>query len=674
MLTGRRAFDGEDIADTLAFVLTRQPDWTALPTDTPAAIERLLRRCLEKDRKQRLDSAASARLDVEDALKPQPIASVGSLPVAPVRSASRLPWVIAAAASIVAATMSVLWAPWRSVPEPAKVSFELQADTPAGGSGAAMLALSPDGKLLVARLVDTDGNTKLWLRPLDRPTWTPIPGTEGGTYPFWSPDGRHIGFGTVDGALKIIDVLAPPAQTLVERLGGAVSYGGTWNKDGVILFGQNTGPLLRVSASGGQPVQATELNIAQGETLHRFPRFLPDGDHFLYLVRSTKPEASGIYVGSLTSKSARRIAPVTTSVDFAAPNLLLFLGDNTLMAQRFDLRHLEPVGQPVQVATAVFGSSSGAAGFSVSDNGVLAMRRGTEYSGRQLTWVDQNGKPAGTIGTPALYENPRLSPDGKRLAVFRQENGGDIWISDLERSNSNSIRLTFDPAVDNVPVWSSDGHWIAFSSNRDGGVFNLYRKSAGGTGDDELLLKTSGNKFVDDWRDDVLLYEEVSPQTKTDIWMLRLSGDKKPTRLLGTSFNEGEATLSPDGKWIAYVSDENGARQVFVQSFPLSEKKSLISNSRVASHPRWRQDGRQLLFDGGGTLNVVDVTSTTDGLFKASLPRRMFGGLLDLPPHNFDVADGGRRFLVVTTPQEATQVAAPIVITVNWTSGLRLAR
>ena len=672
MLTGNRPFVGEDVSDTLAFVLTKEPDWTALPSRTPAVIERLLRRCLEKGRKQRLDSAASARLDIEDALKPEPVAPARSAVVAtsaPARHRVRLPWAIAAATSMIAAAAVALWAPWHAAPEPAKASFEVQADV-TGVSAQATIALSPDGKLLVALIGDV-AQTKLWLRPIDSTTWVPIQGTEAATYPFWSPDSRRIGF-ISNGRLKTVAVLEQTPQTLVDNLG--MTFGGAWNRAGVILFTKNSGPLFRLPASGGQPVPATELDPSRGETAHRFPRFLPDGDHFLFLVVSAKPEASGIYVGSLTSKGARKLVSSPNRADFAEPDLLLFLRESTLMAQRFDPGKLELLGDPFQIATGVTGNPvSGSGGFSVSANGVLAVRGGGNSGVRQLTWTDATGKANGTVGTPALYENPRLSPDGKRLAAFRQENGADIWISDLERNITT--RFTFDPGVDNIPVWSPDGQWIAFSSNRDGGVFNLYRKNAGGTGDDELLLKTAGNKLVNDWSSDgrFLVYEEDSPQTKTDLWMVPLSGDRKPTRLLGTPFTEIGAAVSPDGRWMAYTSDESGLRQVYVQTFPPSGRKWPVSNSPQSSGPRWRSDGKQLFFAARSTLSVVDVLPSPDGAFKASEPRELFSGLLNLPPHTYDVADLGRRFLVVLTPPSANQ-GAPIVVTVNWTSGLPVAR
>ncbi len=671
MLAGRRAFDGDDISITLASVLKDDLNWAALPADLPSPVRRLLRRCLEKDPKRRLSSIGDARLELDDAstapaedrVVPPASGVAASAPV----SRPVLSWIVAAVASVIAVTAVTFWAPWRAAVALPMASFEVQAST-TGTSGPSMIALSPDGRLLVARVIEA-GTARLWLRPLERVTGTALAGTEGSSYPFWSADSRSIGF-FADLKLKKIDILGAPPQTVADAPTG---FGGAWNGDDVILFSPNlNGALFRVAASGGPPVQVTELNPSRAELSHRFPRFLPDRVHFLYFVVSSKPEHTGIYVASLNSKETKLLVASSTRPEFAPPDLLLFLRESTLMAQRLDLGRLELSGDPFRVAEQVASNSAnGAAGVAVSENGVLAYRTGGTSGGRQLAWIDRSGKPDGIVGTPALYENPRLSPDGKRLAVFKPEGGGDIWINDLERGSST--RFTFDAGSDNVPVWSPDGSRIAFVSNRDGGVFNLYQKSSSGTGDDELLLKTPNNKLLNDWSADgrYLLYQELDPKTKDDLWVLPLFGDRKPARVLGTPFNEQSASFSPDGRWIAYESDESGTRQVYVQGFPASGGKWQISTSTSDGlYPRWRSDGKELFYDRAGQLMAVDLTGTVPGgPFKAGTPQELFPGLSNLPPHNYDVTPGGQRFLVVVVTNHAAG-PAPIVVVLNWKTGL----
>jgi Tol biopolymer transport system component len=440
-----------------------------------------------------------------------------------------------------------------------------------------MIALSPDGRRLAARVFDK-GVNKLWVRHFERPTGSILAGTDGAAYPFWSPDARYLAY-FADGKLKRSDVSGGPPQTLADA--GGSSLGGTWSPTGTILYARPDGRLARIAASGGQPVQVSELDPSREETAHVFPHFLRDGDHFLFLAMSRRTERSSIAVGSLTSRQIKYVATGLVAAQFAPPDLLLFLRESTLMAQRFDPKRLELSGDPFQVAEQVgSNSNTGLAGFAASDNGVLVYRAGNSSSGRQLIWLDRSGRPAGTVDPPAPYENPRLSPDGKRLAVFKADGGGDIWLMDLERHTTT--RFTFNSASDNDPVWSPDGTKIAFVSNRDGGVFNLYQKSAGGTQDDGLLLKTPNNKLIDDWSADgkYILYEETDPKTKGDLWVLPTFGDRKPIRYLATPFNERTAAFSPDGRWIAYTSDESGTNQVYVQSFPVSSRKYQVSAGR----------------------------------------------------------------------------------------------
>jgi len=661
MATGRRAFEGKSQVSLIAAILEHDPPpVSAVQPVAPPLFDDIIRICLAKNPDERWQSAA----DLEHELKL--LVRYGSLwtEVATPKITSkreRLLW----AAGVFLAMIVAVFALIRlgGVPEPEKVSFELQLSA-AGGSGPYMIALSPDGRKLVARITE-QGVNKLFVRPIERVEGYVLQGTDNSQYPFWSPDSRFVGF-FADGKLKKVDIFGAPPQTLADAENGR---GGTWNRDGTIVFSPKDGPLFKVAASGGPAIPVTELNKARDETAHRQPRFLPDGIHFLYYVVSSKPEQSGVYVGSLNSKETKHVVASASFADFSPPDLLLFLRENTLMAQHFDLSRFELTGDPFPLAERV--GSNGAqssSGFTVSNN-VLAYRSGGGNLGRQLLWIDHDGKLEGTVGAPAMYENPRISPDGKRLAVYKPDGGGDIWIIDLERGTNT--RFTFDPAIDNDPVWSPDGSSIAFSSNRDGGVFNLYRRSSGGTGEDELLLKTPNNKFIDDWPADgkYILYEETDPKTKSDLWLLPLFGDRKPVRLLGTPFNEWEGSLSPDGRWLAYTSDENGSSYVYVQAFPTAGRKWQISTTRGGS-PRWHPDGKELFYDAAGPMMAVDLTGTVPGELKAATPRELFRGLQNLPVHNYDIAPDGKRFLV-DSAQNIGSGPTPIIVVLNWKSGLK---
>ncbi|MDO8677508.1 MAG: protein kinase [Acidobacteriota bacterium] len=671
MLTGRRAFEGDDISITLASVLKDEMRWDALPADLPTPLRRLLRRCLEKDPKHRLSSIGDARLELNDARTPPSDdgfsfapAVVGSAP----RRKAFVPWLVAAVAGTVALAAIVLWAPWRPDIAPPKASFEVRAGS-AGANAPFMLALSPDGRHLVARVTE-QGVNRLWLRPIERLNGTAMQGTDVGQYPFWSADSRQVGF-FANGKLMKVDLFGAAAQTLADA---AVGRGGAWNRDGVIVFAPTAnGGLFRVGESGGPLVPITQLDNARGETAHLFPRFLPDGNHFLFLVLSHQPQHSGIYASSLNSKDKKFVVGATIRPEFAPPNLLLFLRERTLMVQRFDLVRLELSGDPFQVAEDIGGNpATGVGGMTVSETGVLAYRPGGDAGARQLIWFNRTGVAEGNAGPSAMYENPRLSPDGTRVAVFKAEGSGDIWINDLERGSST--RFTFSDGADNVPVWSPDGNRIAFVSNRDGGILNLYVKDAGGTTADALLLKTPHNKLILDWSPDgrYILYQEADPATKEDLWVLPLFGDGKPMRVVGSPANDAGASFSPDGRWIAYTSDEAGRRQVFVQSFPPTGGKWQVSTTNLDTmSPRWRPDGKELFFDVSGQLTVVDLTGTIPGTaFKAGVPTPLFRGLQNLPPHNYDVAPDGRRFLVLSAPSLLAE-AAPITVVVNWMSGLK---
>jgi Tol biopolymer transport system component len=542
------------------------------------------------------------------------------------------------------------------VPPPEKTSF---------GS----FAISPDGLRLAFAATDASGKTLLWIRPLDSINAQPLSGTEEATLPFWSPDSRFIGF-FAGGRLKKIEVTGGPAQTLCNA---TVPRGATWNRDGLIIFEPApVEPLYRISAAGGEPTPLTTLDSSRGETSHRWPYFLPDGRHFLYSVFGG-PESQGIYVRSLDAKENRRLlSAVNSDAAYAPPGYLLFRREAALMAQAFDADKLQLTGDPFPIAEQV-GSDAGTfqTFFSVSQTGVLAYNSGG--SGKtQLAWMDRGGKQNGLVGQPGNYLRPWLSPDEKRVAVDDVDLQGnrDIWIIELGRGNPS--RFTFDPAIDLAPVWSPDGSRIAFASNREG-MLNLYQKPASGAGKEELLLKTDLAKFPSDWSADgrFLLYAVADPKTKFDLWVLPLFGDQKPFPFLQTEFNERNGRFSPDGRWIAYASDESGAYQIYVQSFPTSGGKWQVSTNG-GFFPAWRRDGKELFYVSPEKKMMAVEVKGEGATFEPALPKVLFDMRIRTfidPQARFAVTADGQKFLVNNTIGETT--SAPIAVVLNWTADLK---
>jgi eukaryotic-like serine/threonine-protein kinase len=568
MATGRRAFEGKSQVSVMAAILEHDPPpVSTLQPVAPPMFDDVIRICLAKNPDERWQTAADLlhelKLLVRYGRTPTVISKVP-------HKREVIAWVAAGILSIALAS-SVLFLQSRSTPPLSKVSFEVPTPVVGAGFELMMLGLSPDGSRL-AYLATENGNRMIFVRKIDELTGVALAGTGGSSFPFWSADSRSIGFYS-GGQLKRVDIAGGPPLTLAPA---GTGRGGTWNLNGVILFAPTqNGPIFRVSASGGgMATPVTQLNTSRKETSHKHPWFLPDGIHFIYLVISQQSENSGIYVGALNSTETKRLLPAATNARFAAPDHLLFMRENTLMTQRFNTSAMKLEGEPVRVAEDVgtIEGSGNYSGFSVSETGRLAYRPGRNALDTTLSWIDRSGKILQSVGPSAYYENPKLSPDGKRLAVFKREGaGGDIWIFDLGRPGGPS-RFTFDAAEDNFPLWTPDGSRIIFASNRDGGIFNLYWKSSTGTGDDELLLKSPNNKTPADVSTDGLrlLYEETDPTTNLDIWVLSLAKDRKATRFLGKTYNEYRPTFSPDTHWIAYSSNESGLYEVYVRDFPSS--------------------------------------------------------------------------------------------------------
>jgi eukaryotic-like serine/threonine-protein kinase len=668
MLTGRQVFGGETTSHVLASVLKDEPDWTALPADTPAPLRRLLRRCLQKDRKRRLADAADAWLEIDEA---ETSPTDAPLPLDASSARGRLGWVVAAASS---AAMLALGFPavryFRQAPPVVGSEMRTEINTPAS-TDPLSFALSPDGKQLVF-VASGDGAPRLWLRPLATTSAQPLAGTEGADYPFWSPDSRSVGF-FADGKLKRLDIGGGSPQVLADTNG---PRGGTWNADGVILFAPSfTSPIFRVPSSGGKATPATTLGGVQS---HRFPQFLPDGRRFLFYAQGT-PDTGGIYLGSLDTPDARRLTAADAAGAYAQLGWLLWVRAGTLMAQRLDMERRALTGDPVTVADVVaIDATTYASALSVSASGLLAYRTATTNR-RQLNWFDRTGKALGTLGAPdeSNLWNPRVSPDGRRAAVNRTVQGNaDVWLLDGTRSS----RFTFDAALDRFPVWSPDGSRIVFDSTRTGATRNLYVKASGGAGNEDLLVESPQSKVAGDWSADgrFLLYMSIDPQTDADMWVVPLEGDRKPWVFLKTNFTEYSGVFSPDGRWIAYQSNESGRFEIYVRPFVPPSAANAPANSAAGQwqvstaggiSPRWRADGKELYYIGqAGQMMAASITvmgtSLAPGAPVKLFDTRIYGGGVDNRlGTQYDVARDGR-FLIDTVLDEAT---APITLLQNWT-------
>ena len=530
-------------------------------------------------------------------------------------------------------------------------------------------ALSADGRQL-AFVATAEGASRLWVRPLDQVTARPLAGTEGARYPFWKPDGRAIGF-FADGKLKWIDlgsnVLHVPADAPNGR-------GGTWNSEDVIVFNPNgVGVLLRVMAAGGTPVPVTQLPSDQGS--HRFPQFLPDGRHFLFLGGTGQADEQDMFVGTIDGGESKRVHAARSVAVFAAPASLLWVEEGVLVAQRFDPALGVVSGEPIPVVQDVGLDEAVYRGmFAVSATGVLAHRTGRGER-RQLTWVNRAGIARGTVGPPdeAGLTGPELTPDGKRVAVVRTERGNtDVFLIDTGRDVFR--RFTLDPGLDTYPLWSSDGKRVAFASSCPEGRC-VFEKAASGADDNRPLLAAGEPKMPLSWSLDGqwLLYGTRHPKTGLDLWAAPMAGDRKPVPVIHTSFDETAGQFSPDGRWVAYQSNQSKPVQIFIQAFPGPGGPQQVTTAG-GSQPRWRPDGKELFYVGlDGRLMAVPIAVGADRQLDPGTPVALFraqptGAWLTAPKAQYAVAADGR-FLMTMTLEAAT--ATPITVVLNWDAALK---
>jgi eukaryotic-like serine/threonine-protein kinase len=661
LVTGDRLFTGDTAVDTLIEVATKQPDWARVP----APLTPLLRKCLERDSARRLRDLGDIDLLLSPAVVQQPSHTAAR------RSTPMLAWGVAGLALLAAGVLAFVH--WREVvPEPPALSrFQIPAPPKTVFDNA--LLLSPDGRTLAFATTGEGGNM-IWVRSLDTlqsravASWTQNP------VPFWSPDSRFIAF-QQDGKLKKVDVSGGPAATVCDA---PVDFGGgAWSRDNVIVFGSRAGGLMRVAAGGGVPVPLTTFD-AKADVAHSLPVFLPDGRHFLYWRRMSNAEKTGMYVGSVDVAPEQQELRLVIATSFGAvyaSGYLLFLRDTTLMAQPFDPVSRTLTGDPVPIAEDIGATSYGFGHFSASSAGPLAYRAGGGVSRAQLTWFDRQGVMSGTLGPPGTYNGIALSPDGKVAAVERTDatapnSGSDLFF--VETSNGRSYRFTLQPGSEGSPVWSPDGSRVLYSASREGMV-DLYEKASSGAGDESLLFKSQDLKYPTDWSPDgrMVVYTTRSETAPWTIMLLPFQGERTPVHFLKSTFSMVRGKLSPDGRWMAYESNESGRYEIYVQPFPPDSEragKHPIS-SGGGSQPRWRADGRELLFLQTGNLMAAEVS--TSGGFKAGEPKRLFGasyGGVGGVGYVWDMTADGKRFLVKVVGGGNVE---DVTLVLNWTAGLK---
>jgi eukaryotic-like serine/threonine-protein kinase len=670
MVTGRPAFQGKTQASLIGSIMRDDP--TLAPdfgTSLPPSLGRVIRTCLAKNPDDRFQTAHDVALQLQWILEGgSQVAAAASVvavaPPAPVRrQRAWLPWSLAALATVTAASLAAVVL--TQAPEPRRI-IRFDVPNPEGVFNVGAPRLSPDGRYLAFNATEPTGNTRIWLRQLNSLTAQPLAGTEGAARPFWSPDSRFIGF-MADGKLKKIEVTGGPAQKICDAPSGA---DGTWSPEGVILYdGRGSDPIYRVSAAGGTPVVAVKADPSRNEAQVGWPEFLADGKHFMYLAMNGNIDESTYRIGLLDSTETQSLAPAQTQLAYAPPDRLLFVRDQTLVTQRFNPTAMKTLGDPTPLAERIGTDAVGLATFSISREGTLAYRTGDP--GSRLAFVDRAGGDLETLGDPGEYANPMLSRDGGRLAfdlVDKSSRKIDIWIRDLARSVNT--RLTMGQGNNRAPLWSPDGATIVFSSTRSG-AGDLYSKPANGQGDDTLLLEDDALKNPTDWSRDgrFVAYMGVDNTSGQDVWALPMSGDRKPIAVATSQFDEGAGAFSPDGRFIAFRSDESGRNEIYVQSFPNPTGKWQISTTGGVD-PSWRGDGKEIFYRAADQRFMAVEVRLSDTI-AAGVPKSLFPARVNIignVRNRYTPSGDGQRFLFVAPL--GRDAIAPTTVVLNWDAEL----
>jgi len=706
MLCGKRAFNGASVADVMSAILKEEPpDLGELNAKFSPALEKVVRRCLEKQPERRFQTVSDLGFALEALMMPSlaPASGLlskegGWLHAPPLEQVAArlfslltkrsvrlhrllgwrdlLGWIVAAALLFVALAFAVMYFHRPSVKSSATFTYlPWPVNAKSSYTETGTPAISPDGRL-IAITAEKEGINYIWLYSLDKPEPEQLQNTEDARHPFWSPNGQNIGFFS-KGMLKRISISGGAAKDICVSPDG---QGGAWSKENVILFAPTSDgtPIYRVSANDGVPTQATGLDKERHETGHLFPRFLPDGRHFVFLTRSAQPENTGIGVGSLDQLQTKFLFRSDSNAEFSRAGYLLFMRDREILAQRFDAEKLESRGESDTLAKrGNFNIEPPYAPLSVHEDSLLVYQ-GAGNLKAQLVWVDRRGKRLSVVGEEREYLWLNLSRDDKQQMIllgFEPQNAGhDLLLFDLTRNTPTPF--TTGPASTKFPIWSPDGLTTAFCSNREG-LWEIRQKGVNDNDvkDDPHSKRESSQIFLEDWSSDgkFIVYRKIGDKPSFDLWLLPMTGVPQPKLYLRTQFDTRSAKVSPDGRWLAYRSNESGRNEIYVQSFPEPGRRFMVSN-RGGTLPRWQRNGQELYYVAADDKLMV-VRVQTGANFAPGAPEALFDlgscGLSNIR-YVYDVSDDGQKFLIIRPLEDSS--SRPLTVAHNWTELLKKKR